>query len=814
MKRTRERKLTRMAITSGFALVQIHHAEALAADSPTAPESVQAAVQEIIVTAQRRATSIEQVPYNISAIGGDELARTGTTDLRHLATQVPGFDLLDRGGQFEGSSVPIIRGLNASSTVRPGLMFEQSPVATYIGNSPVEGFFPIDDLQRVEILRGPQGTLYGAGALGGAIRLLPNDPILGKWAANLSGSGGSVAHSSGTSYSYSGLLNIPLGEIAALRVTAKYDHEAGFIDQIGVEKRQGNPITSAPVLANPQDVANSSGLFYNLNDSNWTTTRSGRAMLLVQPTDALKIELAFNYAQLNGQGGPTDTPFFPGGADPLDPRVTFPQGGNYRLVNPTLEPYSRDSHLTTLDVSYDAGFATASSTTTYYEVRGATGADTNPQVFQLSQPGLQYYVGNPISPRFVATSEYGDSNRTEIEELRLVSNGHHTVDYVAGAYFEHQARSLSWDLLEPGASEQAAAIGGFPINTDPLGRTFSQTSPSKFTEEALYGEGTWNITSRLSGSVGARVFHQKFSQEQSFNLFFFDGSGVNTTENSVTNHIFKVNGSYEYLDRQHVYATFSQGFRRGGANAFVTDGIYREPQSLVPYAPDKANNYEVGLKGVLPSGMRYTADVFRVDWNNAQIGAFTPNGWAGVFNAPKARSQGAEFELHTPVIIPALQFTVGYSYIDAKLTKNFCLPSGNGSTDGYLPCGIFGTSGEVLPGTPKNSGIATLDYTQKLLDSSTITYSLNGTYKGSTLNSLPVVGYQPVYNPGYVLANASATFQMKQWSVGVISTNILDRRAVLAAPLRPTAILGTYADVYTVTQPRTISLRVGYDFEP
>ena len=190
MKRRRKRTLSRAAISSGLAIVPMHYAGAQEAASPTAPDTVQTTIQEIIVTAQRRETSIEQIPYNISAIGGDELTRTGTTDLRQLATEVPGFDMLDRGGQFEGSTVPIIRGLNASSTVRPGLMFEQSPVATYIGNSPVEGFFPIDDLQRVEILRGPQGTLYGAGALGGAIRLLPNDPILGTWAANLSGSGG------------------------------------------------------------------------------------------------------------------------------------------------------------------------------------------------------------------------------------------------------------------------------------------------------------------------------------------------------------------------------------------------------------------------------------------------------------------------------------------------------------------------------------------------------------------------------------------------------------------------------------------------
>ena len=170
--------------------------------------------------------------------------------------------------------------------------------------------------------------------------------------------------------------------------------------------------------------------------------------------------------------------------------------------------------------------------------------------------------------------------------------------------------------------------------------------------------------------------------------------------------------------------------------------------------------------------------------------------------------------MHTPLLLPSLQLTLGYSYIEAKLTQSFCQASGNGTTDGYLPCGVFGTAGEVLPGTPKNSGIATLTYTQKLGNSNTLTYALNGTFKGPILNSLPVVGYEAVYNPGYVLGNASATFQMKNWSVGLIGTNIFDRRAVLAAPLRPTPILGTYADSYTVTQPRTINLRVSYDFEP
>jgi iron complex outermembrane receptor protein len=144
-------------------------------------ESSPATLQEVTVTATRREQTIEQVPYSITALSAEQLSSAGVTDVASLATAVPGLSMYDYGARLAGATVPIIRGINATGEPTRGFRsFEQAPVGTYIGNSPIDGYFQLDDLKQVEILRGPQGTLYGAGALGGAIRLIPNSPELNR----------------------------------------------------------------------------------------------------------------------------------------------------------------------------------------------------------------------------------------------------------------------------------------------------------------------------------------------------------------------------------------------------------------------------------------------------------------------------------------------------------------------------------------------------------------------------------------------------------------------------------------------------------
>ena len=166
----------------------------------------------------------------------------------------------------------------------------------------------------------------------------------------------------------------------------------------------------------------------------------------------------------------------------------------------------------------------------------------------------------------------------------------------------------------------------------------------------------------------------------------------------------KINPSYEYADHQYVYALWSQGFRRGGANSVPSTGPFKESPLLRDYQPDSTNNYEAGLKGRFANGLSYTFAVFDIYWDRPQISSSLPSGNLAVYNANKAQSKGFEFESSGPLFVPHLSYSVGYAYADAKLTSEFSLPANNGLGTGTIVPGLLsGSAGEQLPGSPKNS---------------------------------------------------------------------------------------------------------------
>jgi outer membrane receptor protein involved in Fe transport len=277
----------------------------------------------------------------------------------------------DFGARTSAAVTPVIRGINASGTSSNQIVrsFEQSPVGLYFGNSPIDGYFQLDDIQRIEVLRGPQGTLYGAGALGGALRIIPNAPELQKTSGRLEASVGAVSHAGEPSRWVSGMLNVPMGDVLALRLSGKYDYDPGFMDVYGILKRAPG-INGLPVLADPTDPVDSPAVFTGKSDWNFQETFTGRASLHWKPADAFDAELAFTYAEVKGDGAPYYNDNFPGGPYPIDPRVDFPRGGEWQTIQAADLPYERTTELTSLDLSYDAGFATVSATSSYYTTEG------------------------------------------------------------------------------------------------------------------------------------------------------------------------------------------------------------------------------------------------------------------------------------------------------------------------------------------------------------------------------------------------------------------------------------------------------------
>lgn len=796
----RARVLAATALTGSLAV--------LGPQAALAQETEQTASNdEILVTATRRAQDVTTIPYNISALGSESLEAAGIDDVQDLGQVVPNLSLNTAGARSLGAQRPIIRGLNASASARPGQVLEQAPVATYLGNVPTGGDFPIDDIERVEVLRGPQGTIYGAGTLGGAIRIIPVSPKLGVFEGTASVSIGQVAHSKDQDYKAAAIVNLPLGNTLALRLSAKHNREAGFTDLL-TWKRQGDQL-SPPVLATPGDVAGSSVVLEEVPDFNWTRTTSGRASLRWEPSSQFDVELALNLVDIRGQGGPVDNPTYAGGPDPLDPRVVYPDTGKHEVIARNREPFDRSSQLGSADISYDAGFATLSSTTSYYETEGYTLTDSTNAALTMSAAALTYYAGDPVNPRFNHSAAYEDDDRVFTQELRIVSNGDGAIDYVVGAFYQKQTRKDDWLIYIPGARAQSEASGGNVIQTAANDLNFDLFGVFKFQERALFGDVTWHITPEWQVTGGARVFRQKYSRSIDSNLYVFGLETQNSNAAKASDATFKLNTSYEFAPRHQAYATFSQGFRRGGVNAFATAGFLLEPEALLSYRSDTVDNYEAGVKGRFSNGTRYSANVFYDIWRNPQIGLFTPvNLWAVVTNGSRARSVGVEFELSGD-IGPRLSYNFGYAYADAKLTEDFCVSVGDGG-GGIIECGINGLAGGRLPGAPKHSASATLDYTQDIFGDAEMTASLNANYKSSVLTSLPSANMRDPLVPSTFLVNARLGVERGPWMVSLQAENLLDSRAVQSSVLRIADRLGTLNQIDTIARPRTVSLGLRY----
>ncbi|MGO9993594.1 MAG: TonB-dependent receptor [Steroidobacteraceae bacterium] len=815
---------TNIAAAVFFALYGLPHPAA--ADTADQPPD---ALQEITVTATRRAQTLEAVPYSLSVISAEQIDASGATDIATLATQVPGLSMYDYGARFAGATAPIIRGINATGSPARGFRtFEQDPVGTYVGNSPIDGYFQLDDLQRIEVLRGPQGTLYGAGALGGALRLIPNSPQLNTYSGSLEASGSRLAHSDGTGYSLKGMANLPLGDILAFRAAAKYAYEPGWIKAFGLLERTNNGLYGAPVLADPSDPVGSSPIYTSRNDWNYQKTFSGRASLLFKPNEAFSAELAILNAHVTGDGGPQVNPDFAGGISPLDPATTYPAGGRYQEFALVDEPFNRTTNLTSLDASYDAGFATLSSTTSYHTTSGSLVQDSTFDYAGFDGGYfLPYYAGVPTNPRFIYPFQFTDSAHTFTEEMRLVSKADpaNLFDYVVGVFYEKQTRHGAWYVTNPGSPERSVAQGctgyvfagsTFPnclVLSGPNDLTFQQIDTQNFEDRSVFGELTWHFMPRGQITLGVRHYSQKFTDAQLYQDFTFPILIPPIPYQApASKTVGKVDPSYEYADHQFVYALWSQGFRRGGANSVPANGIFQESPLLRDYQPDKTNNYEAGLKGRFSNGLSYTFAIFDIKWDKPQISSSLPSGNLAVYNANTAESKGFELESTGPLFVPRLSYSVGFAYADAKLTSNFALPANNG-TGTIVPGLLSGTAGEQLPGSPKTSVSTALIYDLNLTPGYGLALSANGVYRSAVaLQVAPTVGTTTVqHSSSFEIMNLNAVLSHESWRMTLYVTNVFDKQEILAPPSQPNQVDNLTND-YLVNPPREIGIRMGYFF--
>jgi iron complex outermembrane receptor protein len=771
------------------------------------------ALDEIVVTATRRATALTDVPYNISAISGAQLTDRGIDSLSDLMEQIPGVSFTDAGAKYSRSTgqMIIIRGINATGAGSlPTAAIGQLPVATYYGETPLFAHFPMLDLERVEVLRGPQGTIFGAGSLSGAVRFIPNAPELDRLNGDVTMSVADVSHSSGHDTSITGILNLPVASIAAVRIAAGHEIDAGYIDGIGLYKRSGsgvfapvvqsNGLDSPPVLAPQQDI-------------NWERDNHGRISVLVKPSSAVSVTLAYNWAESRGNDSAEDNPTWPGG--PLVSYATPPSGvivpaaGPYDEIRSTLQPWEQRTQMSSADVQVELGFATFSSDTSYSRVDAENITDGTFQ--QDGLPYAAYYAGSPRFPAFLNVYSFPDDEEGFTEELRLVSSKGERFDWLGGLFFSRHDVVTQWNDYAPNM-QQWKTYSGSPYPgelMDPEGLEFYIHRRQEDKEDAAFGELTYHVTSAWDVTGGARLFRTTSDATMAYGSTTTPGyyySGLQSSESSYTGHIFKLNTSYEFAAHEKLYGTFSQGFRRGGSNAFPTTGLYPESPQYLTYKPDFLTNYEFGIKGDLSSQLTYTVDVFYEALRDVQIEGLTPiDNWPIVVNGGRASSKGTELEL-AGKIIDHLSANFAFAYADAKLKDSFDFPTTFGT--------LYGDAGQRLPGSAKTSAGLFLKYDIPLAGSSAINLDLGANYKGSVLLAMPSSALpNPPTAGGYALLNGSITYLRDSWRTALFVDNATDKRAVTW--INPGYGTGTYMDQsrsFFINHPRTVGIRVGYKF--
>lgn len=739
----------------------------LAAAGTALAEDAPATIDAVVVTANRREQKVEDIPYNISAVSGADIEAKAIVDAPELLRSVPGVAVVDRGYRNSGVTNGVfIRGLNVDgSALGDYAVSGVSTVSTYVDDTPIFANFILKDVERVEVLRGPQGTLYGSGSLGGTVRYITRDPNPAAFSGMVSGGVSKVEGSDSVGYRTDATVNIPLGDRAALRINGALLDYPGVTDYVNLYVLDSTGAPKAPL-----GVLNPAAEYRTKKDADTVDIKYLQAALLLEPTDSLKIKASYIH-QSDDIGGRRQVTR---GVDGYGHRY-----GKYQNGSVQLEPSSRQVDLGSLEATLDLGFATLTSSTSYYDHHGDSISENTG--FYAKAGFLAFYYNYP-RPMASAVRQYGD--KSWVQELRLVSKTGGPIDYVIGGYYQDQKLLSAQQSYLRGFKRWWDAATGLPavVAGD---QDFDYLRNERFKTAAGYGELTWHASDTVQLTGGLRYFSNDSQNDTHIALPLYVGFAPPTDvtySNSDSGWLFKGNASWNFNPDNMLYATVSEGYRRGGSNAVPLTGTFAEDPRWQVYGPDRVTNYEVGIKGT-SDRFRYTVTLFRVDWKDIQLNTATPNwGFYVVQNGGKARTQGLEAELQGR-LTDELRFNLGYSYVDAKLVEDMFSP-----VNAVTP---IARSGAMLPGTPKNSFNIGLNWTRTLSNGVVWNSWLNGYYQSETRNS---IGTSPLFDRtfgGFSIWDASTSLSFDKWDVNLYVKNIFNEPGVT----------GAYTENYMGTRP-------------
>ncbi|PKH90274.1 TonB-dependent receptor [Pseudoalteromonas sp. 78C3] len=799
--------LLTLAISSAVSSVFLLPNAALAQEEVAAKNK---SLEVIEVTATRRSGSVQNAPLNITALDADIMKDQNISELADVARWVPGLTITDQGGR-SGSPI-IVRGLNTNSS---GPSSDGGTVSTYINEIPVSVDMRLVDIERVEVLIGPQGTLYGAGTLGGAIRYMLKQPELDFTSLEVYGDLFQTKESDSLGGEGGFIFNLPLIEDKlAVRASLNVYEDPGFIDYGYVVREPGVSLPD-PDWSDSSAVSNN---LKNVKDANGETTTTGRISVRFKPNESFEGTLNYFYQNQDSEGRSIVHYNSLNSNNGLSDVI-----GKYESAYRFEEPREKKDQLLSLELKADLGFA---------ELVSATGISSFDADGQRDQTDLLIRLdyGYEEFPSFSTFTREIDEEDTFTQEIRLVSQGDSDFNWIVGGFYNKTETEASSREFTPGFDQFAIDnFGGEQLRPDSL--EYLELTKSTVTESALFGEVGYQVTDKLDVTIGARFYKYDIESQAAFDFplanTLYGGVDPDVTtvayekdEAGDNGNLFKFNAKYQFTDSVMGYVTVSEGFRIGGSNGLVScpDPIVEDQQTgcgkpdELLYEADTTTNYELGFKSTwFRSQLHFNAALFNVDWDDAQITGATDIGQLTYLsNAGSANAKGIEISTRA-ILSDSFSVYATYAYTKAELTSDAPFLFNADGTDGA-------EDGDRLPGSPENQFSMGVNYQTDVFNDKTLDINYGLTAQSDVLSRVGLRDNGETL-PGYSLSNISAKLTADAWSTTLYVDNLFNKYAVTSVRRSDADITSANgADIqrnygHYINRPLTVGVKFNYKFE-
>jgi iron complex outermembrane receptor protein len=568
-------------------------------------------LEEVIVTATRRSESIQNVPGQVTALTSGTLEQINARDLNDFAGFVPGLSFASTG---PSTNLLVLRGITTGSQLSSatGVYLDDIPLGASTSNGVGYQSLNINtfDLNRVEVLNGPQGTLYGATSLGGTIKYITNAPDPKAFGLDVGVQVSSTQHGH-IDHAYTGMVNMPLADMAAIRIDGYQVYDSGYAKD--------------PV--------------YGRDNQGWARSEGGRVALLLQPRDDLEIQLRASTQHIPSESA--NVAF-------RNPATRQPTYGVYDQAYPTFQPSDYSLTLYSATISYDTPWAKISSITGYQVNNGTSNTDNS-----LIYDAALGFLGAGADP----WSLYVNTTTKKFsQEIRLASHESTYFQWLLGGFVSNEKTSEIVDLFDN------ANPGGTFFGLSP----FTSFLPSTYREYAAYADGTVFFSKQFELGLGLRYSRQKQAYDETVSGLLATGSSavltppVATSDQSVMTYL--INPKFHITDDVMVYARAASGFRPGGPNFVLSPGLGNPT-----FAPDRLWSYELGEKSAfLDKRATLDFDIYDIQWKDIQV-TVNNGGVNQLENAGTARVTGSELAFNYRVL-SALTLGGSAAYTNARLS--------------------------------------------------------------------------------------------------------------------------------------------------